>query len=300
MINRKNLLLLVLGVILAFYAGEWLLNTLLRAPLEARQNKTRQLENELQRGKKDLAQARKAGRELVAWQRQSLPSDTEVARSLYRGWLLELVQHVGLADPNVNSGDPVTKKGIYSALGFSVRGRGTLEQLTKFLFEFYSAGHLHRISSLGITPLQKSRELDLSITIEALALPEADRKDRLTTERFDRLAPADLKGTLATLDDYRSIVDRNLFAVGGGLDPTDRTYLSAVNSVDGEPEAWFLLRDTDELLKLRKGSTLQVGQFSGKLVDIDGADVILESDGQRWLLTVGDSLTDAYALPPEF
>ena len=66
MINRKNLLLLVLGVILAFYAGEWLLDTLLRAPLEARQNKTRQLEKDLERGKTELARARKAGRELVA------------------------------------------------------------------------------------------------------------------------------------------------------------------------------------------------------------------------------------------
>jgi hypothetical protein len=300
MLNRKNLLLAFLGVILAFYAGEWLLNTLLSAPLDARKQKTAQLEQQLERGRDELALAREAGRELVAHGRQSLPSDSEVARSLYRGWLLELVEHVGLADRNVNSNDPVTKKGIYTALGFSVRGRGTLEQLTKFLFEFYSAGHLHQISSLGITPLQKTGELDLSITIEALALPEADRKDRLSTERSDRLAPADLNGTLATLDDYRSIVDRNLFAVGGGLDPTDRTYLSAVNYVDGEPEAWFTLRDTDELIKLRKGSTLQVGQFSGKLVDIDGADVILESDDQRWLLTIGDNLTEAYALPPEY
>jgi hypothetical protein len=293
MMNRKNLMLLVLGVILAFYAGEWLLDKLLTAPLDARNAKTKVLEGDLQKRKAELAKARQAGKKLSDWERQSLPSDTEVARSLYQGWLLELVNHVGLADPNVNSNEPASYKGQFTTLGFSIRGRGTLEQLGKFLFEFYSAGHLHQIQSIVITPLQKTGELDLSITIDALALPGADRKDRLSAERSDRLASA-------KPEDYRSIVQRNLFAVGGGLDPTDQTYLSAVNYVDGEPEAWFTLRNSDELLKLRKGSRLEIGQFSGKLIEIDDADVILESDGQRWLLTIGDNLTEAYALPPEF
>lgn len=293
MMNRKTILLAVLGLILAFYAGQWLLNTLLTGPLQTRNNKTQSLKNEIEKRNKELAQARKAGKKLVEWQRQSLPSDTEVARSLYQGWLLELVGHVGLSDPNVNSSEPANYKNKFTMLGFSVRGRGSLEQLSKFLFEFYSAGHLHQIRSIGITPLQKGGQLDLSITIEALVLPGADRKDRLTAERSDRLAWTDL-------EDYRPIVNRNLFAVGGGLDPTDQTFLSAVNYVDGEPEAWFTLRDSDELLKLRKGNTLVVGQFSGKLVEIEGADVILESEDQRWLLTIGDNLTQAYALPPEY
>lgn len=293
MMNRRNLMLLVLGLILAVYAGQWLKSNLLDTPLEKRKQRTVALSAEIDKRKKQLTQAREAGKKLVEWQRQSLPSDVEVARSLYQGWLLELVSHVGLSDPNVNSNEPAAHKNMYTVLVFSIRGRGTLEQLTKFLYEFYMAGHLHQIRSIGITPIQKTGELDLSITIEALALPGADRKDTLTTERSARLASANL-------EDYRPIVLRNLFAVGGGLDPTDQTYLSAVNYINGQPEAWFTLRDTDELLKLRKGDQLAVGQFSGVVVEIDGADVIVESEGQRWLLSIGDNLTQAYALPPEF
>ena len=143
-----------------------------------------------------------------------------------------------------------------------------------------------------MTPNQKTGELDLSITIEAASLPEADRED-LTQERADRLASASIEA-------YSQIAARDFFAVGGGLDPTDQTFLSAVTDVDGKPQAWFTLRETDELLKLVPGAVLTVGQFRGVVAEIEDQDVILESDGRRWLLTIGECLTDAYALPPEY
>ena len=105
----------------------------------------------------------------------------------------------------------------------------------------------------------------------------------------------------AALADYDPIVQRNLFGIGGSPDPTDHTYLTAVSSVDGEPQVWFTLRAAGEVLKLRKGDGLEVGQFSGTIAEIEGSDVVIEADdGERWLLTLGESLTDAYALPPEF
>ncbi len=55
----------------------------------------------------------------------------------------------------------------------------------------------------------------------------------------------------------------------------------------------------DEKLKLRQGDTLQVGGLSAEVVQIGELDVVVELDGQRWLLTLGDSLADAFALPPE-
>ena len=43
------------------------------------------------------------------------------------------------------------------------------------------------------------------------------------------------------LDDYQVIPQRNLFSVGGGaVDPVNHTYLTAVNYVNDEPQAWFL------------------------------------------------------------
>lgn len=292
--KRKILLFVALGAFLVFYAGEWLLDTVLRGPLEQRQALTRRLEKKIEDSKKELSKARTAGKRLDEWQKVSLPSDPQVARSLYQAWLLELVNHVGLADPNVNSSEPANRKGQFYVLAFSIRGRGSIDTMTRFLFEFYRAGHLHQIRSLNITPLQKTDELDLAISIEALALPGSDRKDSLSKETSDRLVSD-------RIDNYRSIVDRNFFAVGGGIDPIDQTFLTSVVTVDGKPaEAWFSFRSTDELEKLNVGDHLKVGQFSGRIVEINGSDVILQSEGQRWLLTIGESLTDAFALPPEY
>jgi hypothetical protein len=171
--------------------------------------------------------------------------------------------------------------------------------LTRFLYEFYDAGHLHQIGSLGITPVPNTDDLDLSITIEALALYDATdqdgqpREDQLATGRSDRLASD-------SLDDYHVIVDRNVFGIGGSPDVTEYTYLTAVTETEGRPVAWFSLRTLGETRKLGEGEDLEIDRFSAKVTEIDGSDVILESGGGRWLLTIGDSLAEAYALPPEY
>ena len=54
------------------------------------------------------------------------------------------------------------------------------------------------------------------------------------------------------------------------------------------------------MLRLRIGASLQIGQFQGTLVRIDEDDVVLESEGERWLLGLGESLAQAYAVPPEY
>jgi len=289
--RRKGLLLGVATVVLAMICGDWLWRNAVEGPTELRERRLAGLQRARQQRENALAQARKAGQQLAKWEAQSLPSDPEVARSLYQAWLLELVGFVELRNPNVDSGSPVSRKGLYQTISFSVRGRGTLEQLTTFLFEFYSADHLHQIRSLSITPLQKSDQLDLSISIEAAVLATATRRDRLSTERSDRLASE-------PLEDYYPIARRNLFGFGGNPDATDYTYLTAVVHVDDELEAWFTLRATDEVLKLREGQNLSIGQFRGTVREIEASDVVLESEGERWLLTIGENLAQAFALPP--
>ena len=291
--HRKKLLMGVLGLIAVFYIGDWLIQNLLEGPLEERRIAQVRMEKDIEKQKEILARARQAGKQLSVWEEQSLPSNTEVASSTYQVWLLQVIQRAGLAAQGVNSSEPVTRKGVYSLLSFSARAHGTLEQLTRFLFEFYRAGHLHQIRSLAITPIQKTGELDLTITVEAMVLPSTERVKEFTTQTSDRLASENL-------DDYMSIVTRNLFDVGGGLDPTDQTVLTTVTYVNDEPEVWFSLRGTDELLKLKKGDRLEIGQFSGTLTEIEDGDVIIESDGEHWLLSIGENLTQATALPPEY
>lgn len=290
---RKHLLSLAFALLAVTYLGNWVVNRYYLEPLEKARSNNREAQKWIELREKELTAARRAGLLLSRWETQSLPSDTEVARSLYQAWLLELVDHVGLAGPSVNSNPPATQKGRFHSLSFTVGGRGTLEQLTNFLFEFYNGAHLHQIRSIIIRPLARTGQLDLNFSIEALSLPTADRSDRLATEPSDRLVFDDVQ-------DYRVIVDRNLFSIGGSPSAVEHTTLTGVTSDNGGPVAWFSLQTTGEMQKLRTGDVLQVDHFSGSIARIEGNDVILESDGQRWLLTIGENLSEAAALPPEF
>ncbi len=358
--RRKKLLLAALGMIAVLYGGDWARQNLIEKPKQDRLTTIGALEANIQKLDKQIAVVRQESQWLQFWESQSLPSDTEVARSLYQAWLLELADYVGLSRQTVNSSEPVNHQGRFSSITFSLRGVGNLEQLTKFLFEFYNAGHLHQVRSISMTPISRTNDLDLGITIEALVMPRATRRDRLSTQRVYRLASA-------ALDDYQPIPQRNLFAVGGGgsADPTNHTYLTSITYVGDRPEAWFTLRTGNTVLKLRDGDQLvqagdkilklrdvddlqrlrfdglrdEIGNLSeiqrgsvlvrwsghlwqpainangdaveflafaqplseiGTVSEIGNLDLVLESDGERWLLTIGDNLAEAFALPPEF
>jgi hypothetical protein len=294
----------------AYFGGEWLVDRLIQGPIAVAHGRRAQLERDIRQRETSLQRLRDAGKLLATWEDQSLPADTEVARSLYQAWLVELVDDVGLAGPSVTSSEPQSRAGLYHTLSFSVRGRGTLEQLTKFLFAFYQTDLLHQIRSLTITPLQRAEEMDLSLAIEALVLepsgaaqakPGASSPAESVYEEFrrrtwrvsDRLASSDPEV-------YGVIVRRNLFALGGGFDPTDQTYLTSITVVDGVPEVWFTNRASDEVMKLRAGGNLEVGPLTFRLAEVFDTDVIIETDGERWLLSLGDKIIDAHALPPGF
>jgi len=292
--KREKIMAAGIGAIAALYGVHWAYQSMYVQPLADRRAEIDRLRTDIADRELEYARFRKASQQMKKWQAQSLPSDTEVARSLYQAWLVGLVGSAGFVGPNVDSSEPIARKGLYASLGFSVRGRGTLEQLTRFLYDFYHADHLHHIESLSLSPIAKSDELEIAMAIEALSLPEGARKDRLSTQPSDRLASQ-------SLADYRSIVERNLFGIGGGgLDAADFAYLTAITNVDGRPQAWFTLRATGELVKLHSGERLSIGAINATIFDISDSDVVLLCDDERWLVGLGENLMQASTLPPEF
>ncbi|MCA9039930.1 MAG: hypothetical protein KDA65_06220 [Planctomycetaceae bacterium] len=239
---------------------------------------------------------RKANEELPDWEKQALPENVDRASALYKNWLLQLVDRAGLDGSKVEANNSVsTKKGAYRALTFSVRGKGNLQQLTALLYEFYHTNLLHRINSLNLIPSQSSDQIDISLAIEALSMPGVKRDHLNIDEPSERLAYNDVL-------DYRPIITRNFFSVGGEFDPVNLTRLSGItySSITGQPEAWFTLGATDERVELKPGDELVVGDFTGKVIEIAESDVILESGGSRWLLSIGENLDQAYAIPTSF
>ncbi len=307
--KRERILAAVTGALLLLFVGKFLFSAvsgrlnLLHARRDA-------LLAEVQKKKARVARGRRATARTSDWQRRSLPVDREMARSLYQNWLLELVDKVKLDHARVESGEARSRRDIYWRLSFTIRGQGSLEQLTQLLWDFYSAGHLQQIRRLSIKPIEDSSKLDLTLSIEALSLPGADSRDKLSAERPARPLP----GKLA---DYRkSIVQRNLFGSyvpppppvstkpkdpppppPPSFDHTKYAVVTAILAVGGRRQVWIKTRTTDEQFELFEGDTFKVGSVECKVARIGQSEVEIEIDGSRRRVGLGGNLRDGVEVP---
>ncbi|MCR4412266.1 MAG: hypothetical protein NUV77_07555 [Thermoguttaceae bacterium] len=307
--KREKVLAIVVGVLLVVVAGRMVLRVVL-SPLATRQAEVQALEAKAAKKKEQVEAALVAQTKLAEYRRRALPSDPQIARTAYQNWLLELADKVKLKRRKVDSSDGRELKGIYTNLPFTVRGEGTLEQLTQFLYEFYSAGHLHRIRRLSVKPIEKSSDLELTIVVEALSLPDADRRDQLASIPGQRLSRPDLGA-------YRkTIVERNLFAAyrpappaapperrveppkSDAFDPSKYAYVTAiVSGLDGQPRVWIKSRSNDENLRLRQGERFEIGPMKGTIARIGDRHVEIQldgkTDGKPLVVALGDPLKSA-------
>ncbi len=301
--QREKLLASIVGVLvagLALWLGFRLFSgplVLVRAQVAAYQNKLDTLQDQVLRAKK--AQDR-----VAQWNRQALPSDAARAGALYQSWLLELAGKANFRQKKVDPGEVRNQSSAYRVLPFTVRGQATLEELIRFLFDFYSAGHLHQIRRITIRPVEKSKDLDVVLAIEALSLPTADRKDQLSQEKGQRLKLRDLA-------EYRkAIAERNVLApyrppppvrppeppIVANLpkpepfDPSRFAYVTGIVEVNGEPQVWVKARTTDENFQLRQGDKFQLGPFSAVVARIDSRNVEIEVDGKRHTVPLGSNI----------
>jgi hypothetical protein len=288
---RKYILAAVFLFLLAGYGGDWLLRRVVRGPLETRRAVASRLQQRIRAKQAEWDAILADAKRLEVWQAQSLPSDPQLARSLYQGWLVQLARHVGLTDAMFDSSTAQQRKDLYHVFGFTLHAAGTLEQLTALLYEFYRAGHLHQIRSLELSP-QRGGRISIFMQIEALAIAGVKGKNHLSTLTANKLAYGDF-------DRYRLIVQRNIFGQGAAA-PDASLRLTAVTFSDGVPQAWFSIDSLAQTVRLAQGETLEVGHLLIKLAEVYELDVVVEVDGQRWLLSVGESLGQAAALPPGF
>ena len=106
----------------AWFGGQWAVERMIQGPLEEERRVTERLKDDIKQREEGLARIREAGKLLDIWQDQSLPSDPEVARSLYQAWLIELIDDIGLASPSVTSSEPVLRHLLFACV-FRARSR---------------------------------------------------------------------------------------------------------------------------------------------------------------------------------
>jgi hypothetical protein len=235
------------------------------------------------------------------WRKRALPSDRITARTLYQTWLRGLADRCHFHALTVESKEMQTRGDMYTQLSFTVRGHVSLADLTQFLYDFYSAGHLQQIRQMTLKSLEHASELDVMVAIEALSLPNADRKDQLCKEKGNGLL-------LAKVEDYRDpIVKRNLFAPytppppsavadkkpdkPQPVDTAQFTFVTGFTEVDGFRLVWLQDRIAGKVWQLKEGAEFKVGEHRGTIRKIAPTrEVTLDFDGHRRRLRDGDNL----------
>jgi len=296
----RNLILIVcLTLFLVGYVSYWAYNTLYFEPRQRLGEEIAKLSGEIKVGNERLAAMTQFSTQNRAYYFRSLPRIQNDALSLYSFWLLELLQHSGLEDNHVNN-HPPSRLSFGADYRFSIHCTGSLSQLSLFLFEFYNALYLHRIVSLTLTPMENNAErLTLTMTVSALQLYQYQQHDPYPLWNqlpsgwtIPRLATNDFFGV------YQVIAARNLLQTArGGIDRADYAVLTWIRKAD--EEVVFTIRTEESSIVVKLGDSIHIGSFSGKVVEILDHDVVLERGGERWLLTTGESLGEAFALPPE-
>ena len=291
-INRQQVLLGVLILMAILRVGDFVLSSMIQGPLRELRGDNNELRDRIEKQEKLLAEARTAGQKIDEWRKTSLPFDTETARSLYRNWLLDVVREAKLRNATVDSGSPATRFGLYRAMPFNVQARGTLKEITSALFRIESAGMLHRIVNLRITPVARSGHFDVALGVEGLMIPKTTRKS-LPKGKSQLLASTHER-------DYGVIARDNLFGIGvSHQDPMKLTILSGITYRNGQPTAWITEQISEAVHKVAAGEAFKTDALDGRILDVSEESVVFESGDQNFSMRIGNSFADAKVVEGE-
>jgi hypothetical protein len=301
--KRNRWLLAAMGFVALLYFGDLGYRKLYEEPQAANERLKEQLDERLKKAKLDLAKSKKVTEQLESLENRSLPWDAEMARDRYQKWLLQTAKDAKLVNTNVDSSNPIPKTRtdrktrrtyeMFKRFTFSLNARGDLGQVTQFLYSFYRGGHLHKIRSMSLNPVGSEGQLNLSLSVEALALPFADREAELTSLVSEELAMDNVR-------DYYLISRRNVFGRGGANSAWKQIELTAVTSdVQGVAEAWFAVGSNKRTEIVRLGDSLSLTSLDLRVVQLDEtkATATVALDGDLYLLSIGKNLAEASLLP---
>ncbi|MCL2348017.1 MAG: hypothetical protein FWC50_07105 [Planctomycetaceae bacterium] len=307
--NWRNLIILA-GIMIfsSIYFGRWAYLTQYSKPRNDLLAKIETAKADQQKFKSTIAIQTQTIKNLSSqnYPYRSLPWPVDFAENRYQTWLLEVGQFCHFENFSVDKqGRRATQ--TYCILPYQLNARTSFDQLSRFLYEFYWSPYLHKITQMNITPVENTDLVNVSMRIEAIVLLSkvpANAPYPLTNQfpvgHWSRLS----SGLLET---YTEPIDaRNLMQfVRGGVDASDFTRLTAINYIGNEPEIWLSNQTNDTTIRAKVGDQIRVGSFIGKIVEVLEQDVVFETPGSssrvsmRWLVTLGESLNQATALPPE-
>lgn len=303
MTPRERNLALIVGAMVALWGASigW---KKYQTALEQNSNAQINAAQELSTAKTAALRGRRAQGKLRKWNKQSLPTDPDFAKSLYQDWIRRQLTDAGLTVKSLAASSPRSQSKSFSEYNFAVSATGKVTQLADFLYKFYQAKHLHRISQTTLTPSEDRQSLTISLEVDAIALPKADREDQLaegTIESFQRPFEAF----------QQSIEQRNLFAKyeapkpevaevrdrpePQGEDEAAKAIFSGIHYGD---DGWLMLvrmKESGKLLYFREGDEISIGRFQGTIEELDGDQrrAVVDTGRRRVQVLFGKPLSEA-------
>src|SRR4051812_48347761 len=166
---REKLLAIVVGTIVVLF----LLNLgyqKIADAFDSRHKKIDGLQADIQKKQQTIEKGKRAAKQIAEFQKQSLPSDLDIAPQQYQQWLWYLVAKSELDSATVMPVPTLTKSQAYEKFGFNIKAECDLsmKQAIDFLYAFYSTNQLHRISRVTLKPKTDGTQMDVLFEIEAI------------------------------------------------------------------------------------------------------------------------------------
>ena len=262
-----------LGVMFAIYFGF----NQIQGMYSQKDLQIRGLLSQIQDKQREIKSGQRATRRISWYESRSLPSNRDSARSLYQNWLRDRIAVAGFEEPDVRVlSDSAIRYG-YHRFAFQFSGKGTIEQLTQFLYDFYSVDYLHQIRRLPIKAVSENRMLNLNFTIETFLMANVEAEKSPNDRYWNRLT--------GNLDDFNeAIVSRNLFAPPNHPPRLERVSRQRV-TIGDRLEFEVVAEDEDEQDQLAfalgddapEGASIdeETGEFRWHAEDMEAGDIEL-------------------------
>jgi hypothetical protein len=295
---RERLMALIVGVLLSLIAIQWFVKRQILTPLAQKQDQLESKKTEFGRLQVQQEQAREAEADLNRWRTTALPADLSRASTLYHDYLRGLLEKSGIKLPSISPESPSNRGDQFRVLPFHVRAKAGMDEIVRFLHAFHQAPLLHQIQHISIAPILqdgKLSSLDVSISIEAVSVSDAQAKDKLPMVAPDA-AP---RWSVPALDDLALIKVKNLFqptkftagnGKEGGEDRKDDYVVRGTMVADARGTLLVVNQKTNKTIMVPEGDYLRVAGLEAKVLTVELGQAVVEIDGERGKLRLGESL----------
>lgn len=289
MTQREKILAGAVGLMVVAWFGSSAL-TRYRDAVETNRTKLRDAEQQVSQARTAKLRGQRALTKLRRWQKQALPTNADIANSLYQDWLQKQFTEAGLKVSDIKSSAGLRGPNDRTQqFTFAVTATGQMSQLVDFLSRFYRAGHLQRISRASLSPAKEGNDLAISLTVDAMSMSDSPRADSLS----------DLESNLPlpSLTEFQAaIAKRDLFSSALASKPVNEADQALVSGMTLGEKGWQMsirIKDSGRMLYFRAGDAIQVGTFTGKVSEIDGRRALVEKDGRQMQVQLGQTLGQA-------